>query len=106
MIVLSVGVVAMAGSSAMVTRMITRGKISTRGAQVAERRLETLRQTALNTTPECTSLSGGSATQTGGITESWAVSGSGKTRTVQVIVSYPFVGRTHTDTVTTLFLCN
>ena len=38
--ILSVGVIAMAGTSAMVTRMIGRGKIDTRAAQLATLKMD------------------------------------------------------------------
>ncbi len=52
--ILAVGVVALAGSSAAVTRMIGRGKIDTRAAQLASLRVEALRLIAYSTTPRCT----------------------------------------------------
>ena len=45
-LVLAVGVVALASTSATVSRMIGLGKIETRAAQAASRRMETLRLAA------------------------------------------------------------
>ena len=89
-VVLAVGVIALAGSSAMVTRMIGRGKVETQVAQAAARRVEALRLTAYSTTPRCTAgafASGGPVT-TNGLTESWTVPPVGKVRNVQVNVTY------------------
>jgi prepilin-type N-terminal cleavage/methylation domain-containing protein len=90
MVVLSVGIIAMAGSTAMVTRMIGRGKVETRVAQAAARRIEMLRLAANSTTPRCTAgtfASGGPVT-TNGLTEQWSVPIIGKVRSVQVNVTY------------------
>jgi prepilin-type N-terminal cleavage/methylation domain-containing protein len=90
MVVLSVGIIAMAGSTAMVTRMIGRGKVETRVAQAASRRLEILRLAANSTTPHCTAgtfASGGPVT-TNGLIESWTVPVAGRVRSVQVNITY------------------
>lgn len=88
--ILGVGIAALVGSSALVTRMIGRGKVETQVAQIASRRIEALRVAAYSTTPRCTSggfVSGGPLT-TGGVTESWVVPAAGRVRSVQVSVSY------------------
>jgi prepilin-type N-terminal cleavage/methylation domain-containing protein len=89
-VVLGVGIIAMVGSSAMVTRMIGRGKVETRAAQVASRRLEMLRLVAYSTSPRCTAagFTNGGPVTTSGITESWAVPATGKVRNIQVNVTY------------------
>jgi hypothetical protein len=89
-IVLGVGIVALAGGSALVTRMIGQGKIETRAAQAASRRMEVLRLAASSTTPRCVSpefVSGGPVIGSG-VTESWVVPPAGKVRRVRVTVSY------------------
>src|SRR3954471_24365187 len=55
-IILGVGVSAMAGSAAMVTRMIGEGKQATRMASVASQRMEALRLAAYSTVPRCTAV--------------------------------------------------
>jgi prepilin-type N-terminal cleavage/methylation domain-containing protein len=89
-VVLGVGVIALAGSSALVTRMIGQGKIETRAAQAASRRMEELRLAAGSTTPRCLSpgFAGGGPVIGNGITESWTVSPAGVARRVRVTVSY------------------
>ncbi len=106
-VVLGVGLVALVGSSAMVTRMIGRGKITTRAAQVASSRLEKLRVAAFSTTPRCTSASfatGGPLTAAG-ITESWTVSTGSSLRTVQVTVSYRTSNGTRSNLLQTRIRC-
>ena len=88
-VVLSVGVIALAGGSAMVTRMIGRGKVETRAAAVASRRIEALRLAA-STLPRCTGslfTSGGPSIHDG-VSESWVVPSTGKLRLVRVTVTY------------------
>ena len=52
-VVLGVGIVALASASASVTRMIGRGKMETRAALVASQRMDLLRSAAGSTTPRC-----------------------------------------------------
>ena len=106
-VMLSVGVVALAGSSGMVTRMIGRGKIETRAAQAALRRAETLRLAAYSTTPRCTAggfASGGPETADN-VTENWVVAVAGNVATVQVTVTHAAGRGTHTDVLTTRIEC-
>ena len=106
-VVLGVGIIALVGSSAMVTRMIGRGKVETRAAQVASRRLETLRLAAYSTSPRCTAagfISGGPTT-TSNVTESWVVPTVGKVRSVQVNVTYRTVQGTRTASLQTRIEC-
>jgi prepilin-type N-terminal cleavage/methylation domain-containing protein len=89
-VVLGVGILALTGGSSMVTRMIGRGKVETRAAQVASRRLEVLRLAAAASSPRCTAAafsSGGPAIHNG-VTESWVVPAAGRLRLVRVTVTY------------------
>ena len=67
-LVLTVGITSLIGTAGLVTRMVGQGKRTTQAVQRGERRLETLRQQALSTSPQCTALSGGTTTS-GSITE-------------------------------------
>ena len=89
-LVLGVGVVALFGTSATVTRMIGRGKVETRAAQAASRRMETLRLAAYATSPQCTdpAFASGGPVLSGGMTESWLVPSTGRVRRVRVTVTY------------------
>jgi prepilin-type N-terminal cleavage/methylation domain-containing protein len=89
-VVLGIGIVALAGGSSLVTRMIGRGKVETRAAQVASRRLEALRLAAAASSPRCIAgsfASGGPAIHDG-VTESWVVPPAGRLRLVRVTVTY------------------
>jgi prepilin-type N-terminal cleavage/methylation domain-containing protein len=106
--VLGVGITALVGSSAMVTRMISRGQMSTRAAQVAQQRLERLRLLAYSTTPHCTSgqFANGNATNNPlRVNESWTISG-GTLRSISVTVTYGAArGKTVSNTLTTSITC-
>lgn len=108
-VVLAIGIIAMGGTAGMVTRMIGRGKMSTRASQVATRKMEELRLAAYSTTPRCTAAgfaSGGPEVTWEAVTRSWNVPASGKVRTVTVTVSFKTVrGGTHTDVLNTLIEC-
>jgi prepilin-type N-terminal cleavage/methylation domain-containing protein len=111
-LVLSIGIMALVGSSALVTRMVGRGKTSTVAAQVAARRLERLRSLAASTATPCTHVgfvSGSESTPDNNVTESWVVvaGNTGWTRRATVYVTYKVPGGvgTKTDTVTTFIPC-
>jgi prepilin-type N-terminal cleavage/methylation domain-containing protein len=106
-VVLSIGLIALAGSSAMVTRMIGRGKVETRVAQAASRRIETLRLAAYSTSPRCTAgaFANGGPVTTNGLTESWTVPTTGKVRAVQVNVTYRTVRGPRTASLQTRIEC-
>jgi prepilin-type N-terminal cleavage/methylation domain-containing protein len=89
LIVLGVGVLALTGSSAVVNRMIGRGKVETHAAVLAAGRLEKLRLAAA-ISPRCTSplfRSGGPRWEDG-LQESWSVEPVGQVRRVRVTVAY------------------
>ena len=54
--VLGIGILGLVGSSAMVTRMIGRGRTDTMAADVLTSRADQLRRIAASTTPPCTAL--------------------------------------------------
>lgn len=89
-VVLAIGIIALAGGSALVTRMIGRGKVETRAAQAAARRVEALRLAAFSTTPRCTAaaFASGGPVMDGGVSESWVVPPAGRVRWVRVTVTY------------------
>jgi prepilin-type N-terminal cleavage/methylation domain-containing protein len=89
-VVLGIGIVALTGGSSMVTRMIGRGKVETRAANVASRRMEALRLAAASSSPRCTvaSFASGGPAIHDGVTESWVVPANGRLRLVRVTVTY------------------
>ena len=89
-LVLGVGIIALVGTSGSVTRMIGRGKIETRAAHAASRRMESLRAAAYAALPRCTDpafVSGGPI-PSGGMTESWHVPTTGTVRRLRITVTY------------------
>lgn len=110
--VLGVGITALAGSAALVTRMIGRGQKATVAAQVAVQRLDKLRLLAYSTSPKCTNagFANGSRTSTqigvAGVSESWAIQANGKERTITETVTYKAVrGQTRNEVFTTVIEC-
>ncbi len=88
--VLGVGILALVGSSALVTRMIGEGKRATYATQIAQQRMENFRRIAMNTTPQCTALAAATGTATSGrITEQWTITGTAGTRSITVRAIYP-----------------
>jgi Tfp pilus assembly protein FimT len=105
--VLTVGVLALVGSFAGMSRMIGRGGRATIAAEVAAGRLEELRRIAHSTSPPCTAPEwrSGSALESG-IAERWqVVDESGPARRVQLVVSYHTPAGVVTDTSMTAVLC-
>ena len=106
-VVLGIGVVALAGSAAMVTRMVGRGQSETRAAETATRRIESLRLLAWSTTPRCTAggfASGGPIT-VNSIRERWIVTVAGSVGTVTDTVTHRTARGTHTDVLSTRIEC-
>jgi prepilin-type N-terminal cleavage/methylation domain-containing protein len=106
-VLLSVGILALVGSSTMVTRMIGWGRESTLVGQRSVSRFDRLRQAAYGTNPPCTSASFASGSQSAyqGVSETWTVPTTGNSRLVTLILSYRTPGRAKADTVKTYFLC-
>jgi prepilin-type N-terminal cleavage/methylation domain-containing protein len=109
LVLLTVGVMALIGSSAMVSRMIGRGRESTLAVQVATARLERLRRIAASTTPRCASPAFATdSAVSAGVSERWVVSppaGSGLSRRVSVITVYRDPRGLVRDTLHTVVLC-
>jgi type IV pilus assembly protein PilV len=108
-IILSVGVLGLLSTSALVTRMIGRGNMTTKATQLAQTRLEILRQQALSSTPSCTTLgASGTAAGPSGMSEAWTVTtpaGFTNLRQLSVTVTYPISNGTRTATMTTQVRC-
>jgi prepilin-type N-terminal cleavage/methylation domain-containing protein len=105
--VLSVGITALVGSSALVTRMVGRGKTETQAAETATLRIERLRLAAYSTTPRCTAggfASGGPVTVKG-MRERWIVDAAGSVRRVTDTVTHRTARGTHKDVLTTFIQC-
>lgn len=106
-VVLTVGVLALVGSSAQVSRMIGRGRHATLAAMVVAGRIERLRQIARSTSPACGSAEWRSDSAVhAGVTESWHIlDPAGVVRRIQVVLRRRAPTQLATDTVVTAFLC-
>lgn len=106
-VILGVGISALAGSFALVTRMIGRGRVQSRAALLAASRMEQLRLAAGSTAPRCISVAfaDGGPLSTQSVTERWELGPAGAVRQVRVIVSYPVPGGAHVDTLETRIDC-
>jgi prepilin-type N-terminal cleavage/methylation domain-containing protein len=111
-VVLGIGVTALVGSSALVTRQVGRGREVTIASQVATQRLEYLRRESHRVpgspcTSAGTNFASGAAT-TRGVSETWtvaAVAGTTSAYTATETVSYQRVGGTSQFTVSTIIGC-
>lgn len=104
-LILSVGLLAIAASSGTVFRLLGYGKRSTEAANVASSRLEALRLQANQTDPRCSTLANGGDTLANRVIERWTVSGSGVRRSVLVVVTTPTGRGTTVDSIFSLFEC-
>ena len=106
-IILTVGLLALAQSSGAVTSMIGRGKQDTRAAALAQTQLEVLRQQAAAATPKCNGLAGGTRTEAGtGSVITWTVTTpNANSRAVQVTVNYRISRGTRTETIRAILGC-
>ncbi|HEY7479445.1 MAG TPA: hypothetical protein VH680_02925 [Gemmatimonadales bacterium] len=105
--VLTVGVLALAGSFAAMSRMVGRGGRATIAAEVAAGRLDELRRVAHSTSPPCTGPQWRSDNASeSGIVERWQLlDEAGPARRVQLVVSYRTPAGVVTDTAVTAVLC-
>lgn len=93
-LILSVGILGLASTAALVTRMIGQGGSYSQATTLATEQIEILRS-------QCGALSGGSSTS-GNYTVNWTVTPGTATDQVTVTVSYPRAGgTTRVDTFTT-----
>lgn len=109
LVVLSGGLLLLAGGSITVTRDLVQARLASQAATMAETRLDLLRARAASTVPRCAApLFASSRTPVTyeGVTLSWIVPPSGAARVVRAVASYPVGrGRVRTDTLTTVIEC-
>ncbi len=84
---ISFGILSLIEVATGTTTMLRDGRLRTRASAVAASRFDNLRLAGAVTSPTCSALAAGTATHQGGISESWTISGSGRTRTVTTVVS-------------------
>jgi type IV pilus modification protein PilV len=100
-IILSIGVLALASTVGGITRMMSSGQQKTRAATVAASILDSLRNKAYSSIPKCSGLINGSKTT--GLygsmyASTWTISGAGTSRDVRIEVSYRVGPRAQGDT--------
>jgi prepilin-type N-terminal cleavage/methylation domain-containing protein len=109
-VILGIGMLAMAATSGAITTTLTGSRFSTQAAQLANLRMEQLRALSRSTAIPCAAgsfASSGAAVISQGITINWVVPAAGASRRVRVITQYPIGrGRTRTDTLLTLISCS
>jgi hypothetical protein len=106
-LVLTVGVLALVGSGALTSRMLGRGRHSTRVGQIAAARIERLRQIAFSTVPACSGAEWRSDSASGpGLAESWQIlDPAGPARRVLIVLRSRHPTGSSSDTVVTSILC-
>lgn len=99
-VILSAGILALASSGALITRMIAQGQRYSQAAELANKRFETLRSSS------CSALASSGSATSGQFREAWTVTtvGSGGRRFTVVIQSPTGTG-TRTDTFSTVRFC-
>jgi prepilin-type N-terminal cleavage/methylation domain-containing protein len=106
-VVLSVGLLALAGSAALASRMVGMGQQATRVGQTAAARVERLRQVASSTVPACSAPAWRSDSgRGGGVSEIWEILDHvGTARWVMIVLRSRRPGGIGSDTVLTAVLC-
>lgn len=109
-LVLAMGVLALASSSGFVSRMIGRGKTSTLAAQAAVDQIERLRAYAAATNPACTHASfadspSAQLRQGGRVQLEWRITATGHLRNVAVTATYNTARGPRTETIRTRIVC-
>lgn len=108
-VILSIGMLVLAGGSLFVTRDLVRSRQGSVAAAMAQARLDDLKVRAMSTTPMCLSplfTSSTAPATTNGVTIQWTVPTSGSSRTIRVITSYQLGrGRVRTDTLAGQVAC-
>lgn len=111
-VILSVGILAMMGTSVATQKLIGRARRTTLATQVMEGVMDSLRLKANENLNACTGLvANGSGYAWQGVTVTWDVGslvsvGTVGARTVRVIGTYQSMGRTMVDTITTIIKCD
>jgi prepilin-type N-terminal cleavage/methylation domain-containing protein len=109
-LVLALGVLALAGSSGFVSRMLGRGRSSTLAAQAAVDQMERLRAYAQATNPPCTHASfadspSAQQRQGGRVQLEWRIVANGKLRDVAVTATFNTPRGPRTETIRTRIVC-
>jgi type IV pilus assembly protein PilV len=97
-VILTIGLLGLVTTAALVTRMIGQGQRYTEAAALAGDRFEQLRSVS------CAALANGTSTQ-GGFTVAWTVAGAGDSRQIDVTVTSPTNRGTRQDRFSTTRYC-
>jgi type IV pilus modification protein PilV len=106
-LILSVGVLALASSMGGITRMMSSGQRKTRAATITASILDSLRNKAYSADPNCSGLVNGSGTSTlygDKYTTAWTVTGAGTSRQITIRVGYRVGTRAQADTLVSTIL--
>ena len=111
-VILSVGILAMIGTSAATQKMIGRARRTTTATQISEGVIDSLRLKSNEDLQACAQLAANTTGYTlQGVLVKWEVdarvaAGNTGYRVVRVIAQYNAVGRTFRDTLTTMIKCD
>lgn len=112
MMILSIGILAMMGTSAATTKLISRGRRVTIATQVAESVMDSLRLKSNEDLVTCTDLaSNATGYSQQGVRVTWDIGartamGQTGARVVTVVISYAGNQATTTDTLISVFRCD
>jgi len=106
-IMLTIGVLALASSTGSITRMMHFAQAKTDASALAQSVLDSMRYEAYRTTPTCTDLVSGTVTNVHkrGFTASTVVTTSGDLRNIDVTVNYRVGPQGKTETVSSSIFC-
>jgi len=106
-IMLTIGVLALASSSGSISRMMYFAQAKTDAAALAQSVLDSMRYSANATSPKCTNLVSGTVTgaHKRGFTASTVVTTSGDVRDIVVTVNYRVGPQAKTDAVSSSIYC-
>lgn len=110
-VMLSIGVLALASTAGGVTRMLSSAQRKTRSYSIIEATLDSLRNNAISTTPKCTALVSSTATTARGyasvFSREWIVrtTAVGTGRQIEVRTAYLVGGKVKGDTMITEINC-
>ena len=103
--VVTVGVGALLGTTALTIRMVVRGRQSARQLEAGTAQLETLRAQAASAPADCSGLLEGADSSGDGTVRRWRIEPAGALQEASVVVSVPVPGGRATDTLTALLWC-
>lgn len=108
-VILAVGVLALASGAGLATRLVGRGRATTYASQIATDRLEYLRSLAGATAVPCTHvkfINSAAPVVSNGVTTAWTIEVLSPTqRLAKVAVSYRTANGERKDTVSTVISC-